>query len=186
MLQRHGEGVWNPENRFTEVDLTAEGVRQAVRAGQFLRQRGLVFDMGSTAVLKRAIKTLDLVLAEADLLWISVEKFWRLTGQLYGAPQGLKRPGPRLGTGSYRCKSGGVARPNLRPRLPLTTRAPPGTMPETPAPFTENLNETMARALPSNVYTDPKTTVTAFRPAPAYRITSTQPLKRRPSVYVTR
>jgi 2,3-bisphosphoglycerate-dependent phosphoglycerate mutase len=94
VLLRHGQSVWNQENRYTgwtDVDLSVEGARQAVQAGQLLRQHGFAFDVGFTSVLKRAIKTLDLVLEEMDLLWIPVEKSWRLNERFYGDLQGLNK-----------------------------------------------------------------------------------------------
>ena len=81
VLLRHGESVWNQENRFTgwtDVDLTEAGCQQAVHAGQLLKANGYTFDLGFTSVLKRAIKTLDLALEEMDQLWIPVQKSWRL------------------------------------------------------------------------------------------------------------
>jgi 2,3-bisphosphoglycerate-dependent phosphoglycerate mutase len=121
VLLRHGESVWNQENRFTgwtDVDLSAEGVRQAVRAGRLLRERGFSFDVGFTSVLKRAIKTLDLALEEMDLLWIPVEKSWRLNERFYGALQGLN-------------KAEITAQYGL-PQVQLWRRAPTSTRPRSP------------------------------------------------------
>src|SRR5471030_1099634 len=94
VLMRHGESVWNKENRFTgwtDVDLSEEGYKQAKQAGQLLKKNNYTFDIGFTSVLKRAIKTLDIALEEMDLLWIPIEKSWRLNERFYGALQGLNK-----------------------------------------------------------------------------------------------
>lgn len=94
VLLRHGESVWNRENRFTgwtDVDLTAEGVAEAYRAGDILLEMGFVFDRAYTSVLKRAVKTLDCVLDRMNLDWLPVEKHWRLNEKHYGALQGLNK-----------------------------------------------------------------------------------------------
>ena len=75
VLQRHGESIWNKENRFTgwtDVDLSEKGVDEAVQAGRILRERGYSFDIAFTSVLKRAIRTLWITLDEMDLMWIPV------------------------------------------------------------------------------------------------------------------
>lgn len=94
VLLRHGESVWNKENRFTgwtDVDLSETGVTEAKNAGALLKSNGFVFDVAYTSVLKRAIKTLDYVLDELDMLWIPVTKSWRLNERHYGALQGLNK-----------------------------------------------------------------------------------------------
>lgn len=94
VLLRHGESVWNRENRFTgwtDVDLTAEGVAEAYRAGDALMEKKFTFDRAFTSYLKRAIKTLDCVLDRMNLDWIPVEKDWRLNEKHYGALQGLNK-----------------------------------------------------------------------------------------------
>ena len=94
VLLRHGESAWNRENRFTgwtDVDLDEEGVREAVSAGKILRAEGFVFDMAFTSVLKRAIRTLWIVLDEMDRMWIPVVRSWRLNERHYGALQGLNK-----------------------------------------------------------------------------------------------
>jgi 2,3-bisphosphoglycerate-dependent phosphoglycerate mutase len=93
-LIRHGESLWNKENRFTgwtDVDLSETGVVEADTGGKLLKAEGFVFDRAYTSVLKRAIKTLDLVLEAMDLMWIPVEKNWRLNERHYGALQGLNK-----------------------------------------------------------------------------------------------
>ena len=94
VLLRHGQSVWNQDNRFTgwvDVDLTAQGVAEAQRAGRYLREAGLTFDIAFTSLLKRAIRTLWIALDELDLLWLPVEKTWRLNDRNYGALQGLDK-----------------------------------------------------------------------------------------------
>jgi 2,3-bisphosphoglycerate-dependent phosphoglycerate mutase len=94
VLLRHGESVWNQENRFTgwtDVDMTAKGVEEAKRAGRAIKNNGFVFDAAYTSVLKRAIRTLWLALDEMDLMWIPVHPSWRLNERHYGALQGLNK-----------------------------------------------------------------------------------------------
>ena len=94
VLLRHGESVWNRENRFTgwtDVGLSERGVQEAIEAGRLLRKEGFVFDVAFTSVLKRSIKTLWLVLEEMDLVWIPIEQSWRLNERHYGALQGLNK-----------------------------------------------------------------------------------------------
>jgi 2,3-bisphosphoglycerate-dependent phosphoglycerate mutase len=94
VILRHGQSAWNQQNRFTgwvDVDLTAQGAEEGRRAGQFLREAGFSFDIAYTSLLKRAIRTLWLVLDELDLLWLPVEKTWRLNERHYGALQGLDK-----------------------------------------------------------------------------------------------
>lgn len=94
ILVRHGQSVWNDENRFTgwtDVDLSANGIREAREAGQILLGKQFTFDIAFTSVLKRAIKTLWIILEEMDLMWIPVHRSWRLNERHYGALQGLNK-----------------------------------------------------------------------------------------------
>ena len=94
VLLRHGESLWNKENRFTgwtDVDLSEKGREEAGQAGKLLRGEGFVFDTAFTSVLKRAIKTLWIALEEMDLMWIPVHNSWRLNERHYGALQGLNK-----------------------------------------------------------------------------------------------
>jgi len=94
VLLRHGESVWNQENRFTgwtDVDLSAKGVEEAKRAGRLLKENGFAFDVAYTSVLRRAIRTLWLALDEMDRMWIPVHPNWRLNERHYGALQGLNK-----------------------------------------------------------------------------------------------
>ena len=94
VLLRHGESTWNNENRFTgwtDVPLSEKGIEEARKAGRLLREGGFTFDVAFTSVLKRAIKTLMIVLEEMDLMWIPVFRSWRLNERHYGALQGLNK-----------------------------------------------------------------------------------------------
>lgn len=94
VLLRHGESTWNKENRFTgwaDVDLSPAGVEEAIAAGRLLKAEGYDFDIVFTSVLKRAIRTLHLGLAEMDRLWLPEEKHWRLNERHYGALTGLNK-----------------------------------------------------------------------------------------------
>jgi 2,3-bisphosphoglycerate-dependent phosphoglycerate mutase len=94
VLLRHGESIWNKENRFTgwtDVALTDQGAREALAAGRTLKKEGYRFDSAFTSVLKRAIKTLWLVMEEMDLMWIPVYRSWRLNERHYGALQGFNK-----------------------------------------------------------------------------------------------
>ncbi len=93
-LLRHGESLWNRENRFsgwTDVDLSDHGMIEAREAGKTLKSKGYSFDIAYTSVLKRAIRTLWIVLDELDKMWIPVERSWRLNERHYGALQGLNK-----------------------------------------------------------------------------------------------
>ena len=94
VLLRHGESVWNRENRFTgwvDVDLSPKGVDEAHAAGRLLRDAGVRFDLAFTSLLKRAVRTLWIVLDELDQAWLPEEKSWRLNERHYGALQGLNK-----------------------------------------------------------------------------------------------
>lgn len=94
VLIRHGESAWNKENRFTgwvDVDLSAKGVEEAHQAGKLLKKEGFEFDLAHTSILKRAIKTLRIVMDELDETWLPVYKSWRLNERHYGALQGLNK-----------------------------------------------------------------------------------------------
>jgi 2,3-bisphosphoglycerate-dependent phosphoglycerate mutase len=94
VLLRHGESVWNKENRFTgwtDVDLSEKGVTEAERSGDVLKKGGYSFDVAFTSVLKRAIRTLWITLDKMDLMWIPVYNSWRLNERHYGALQGLNK-----------------------------------------------------------------------------------------------
>lgn len=94
VLLRHGESIWNRDNIFTgwtDIDLSEKGIQEAREAGIILKKEGFVFDAAFTSVLKRAIRTLWIVLDELDLMWIPVYHSWRLNERHYGALQGLNK-----------------------------------------------------------------------------------------------
>ncbi len=91
---RHGESTWNLENRFTgwtDVDLSPRGMREAHEAALVLKKEGYTFDVVFTSVLKRAIRTLWIILEDMDLMWVPVHRSWRLNERHYGALQGLNK-----------------------------------------------------------------------------------------------
>jgi 2,3-bisphosphoglycerate-dependent phosphoglycerate mutase len=94
VLLRHGQSLWNLENKFTgwtDVDLSDQGIREAHQAGLLLKAKGYQFDVAYSSYLKRAIRTLWIVLDEMDLMWIPVHCSWRLNERHYGALQGLNK-----------------------------------------------------------------------------------------------
>jgi 2,3-bisphosphoglycerate-dependent phosphoglycerate mutase len=94
ILIRHGESEWNKENRFTgwkDIDLSERGCDEARAAGKLLKKEGYAFDEAYTSVLKRAIRTLWIILDEMDLMWIPETKSWMLNERHYGALQGLNK-----------------------------------------------------------------------------------------------
>jgi 2,3-bisphosphoglycerate-dependent phosphoglycerate mutase len=94
VLVRHGESVWNQENRFTgwvDVDLTEKGLNEAHTAAKVLKDSGYTFDIAYTSVLKRAIRTLWTIMDDMDLMWLPVHRHWRLNERHYGALQGLNK-----------------------------------------------------------------------------------------------
>ena len=154
---RHGESIWNKEDRFTgwtDVDLSDRGITEAKEAGRTLREKGYVFDVAFTSVLKRAIRTLWLVLDEMDLMWIPVYRSWRLNERHYGALQGLNKAEMAVKVGEkqvHMWRRGYDIRP---PALDKTDKRYPGNDPkyseldETELPLTESLKDTIARCVP--------------------------------------
>jgi 2,3-bisphosphoglycerate-dependent phosphoglycerate mutase len=157
VLLRHGESDWNRENRFTgwtDVDLSDKGRAEAKAAGLLLKQEGYVFDVAFSSVLKRAIRTLWLALDEMDLLWIPVDRSWRLNERHYGALQGLNKTETAAKFGEDQVK---VWRRSYDiPPPPLEKSDPrfPGHDPRykdlaaADLPTTECLKDTVARFLP--------------------------------------
>ena len=156
VLIRHGESTWNMENRFTgwtDVDLSPRGVEEARTAGQLLQKEGFLFDIAYTSVLKRAIKTLDYVLAEMDQLWIPVVKSWKLNERHYGALQGLNKADTAARYGEQQVRI--WRRSYDTPPPPLTKEDPryPGKdiryaqLTETELPLEETLKDTSVRFL---------------------------------------
>jgi 2,3-bisphosphoglycerate-dependent phosphoglycerate mutase len=157
VLLRHGESVWNKENRFTgwiDVGLSEKGVEEAKEAGRVLLEEGFVFDVAYTSVLKRAIKTLWLAQEEMDLMWIPVHHSWRLNERHYGGLQGLNKTETVEQHGMEQVKI--WRRSYDVPPPPLTMDDPhyPGRdpryadVPKEELPLTECLKDVVARFLP--------------------------------------
>jgi 2,3-bisphosphoglycerate-dependent phosphoglycerate mutase len=158
VLLRHGESTWNKENRFTgwtDVDLSEKGVQEAIEAGITLKKAGFEFDLAFTSVLKRAIKTLNVVLDQMDQLWIPVERTWRLNERHYGSLQGMNKGETAEKYGEAQVKiwrrSYDVPPPVLSPddeRNPSRDRRY-ADVPKAELPLAECLKDTVARFLPS-------------------------------------
>jgi 2,3-bisphosphoglycerate-dependent phosphoglycerate mutase len=157
VLLRHGESIWNKENRFTgwtDVDLTDQGRMEASQAGKLIKQEGFTFDVAYTSVLKRAIRTCYIVLDELDRLWIPVPRNWRLNERHYGALQGLNKAETAARHGEEQVKiwrrSYDIPPPPLAPDDPRHPSHDPRYASLAPGerPGTESLKDTVARFLP--------------------------------------
>lgn len=157
VLLRHGESVWNKENRFTgwtDVDLSEKGIQEAKSAGQILKKEGFTFDIAYTSVLKRAIRTLWIVLDEMDLMWIPVVRSWRLNERHYGALQGLNKSETAQKYGEEQVKIWRRSYDIQPPALEKSDPRYPGFDPryielsENELPLTECLKDTVARFVP--------------------------------------
>jgi 2,3-bisphosphoglycerate-dependent phosphoglycerate mutase len=157
VLLRHGESVWNKENRFTgwtDVDLSETGRHEALTAGRLLSGAGLTFDIAYTSVLKRAIRTCCIALDELDLLWIPVLRSWRLNERHYGALQGLNKAETAAKHGDEQVKIWRRSYDTRPPALTADDPRHPGRDPRyagmaaADLPLTESLKDTVARFLP--------------------------------------
>ncbi len=157
VVVRHGESVWNRDNRFTgwtDVSLTEKGETEARQAGQLMKDAGLVFDVAYTSVLKRAIKTLWLALEELDQMWIPIVHSWRLNERHYGALQGLNKAETAARFGNEQVlkwrRSYDTPPPALEPDDPRGSVGDPRYRDMNPAdiPRTECLKDTVRRFLP--------------------------------------
>ena len=158
VLLRHGESTWNQENRFTgwtDVDLTDKGRAEAREAGRLMTTEKFEFDIAYTSVLKRAIRTLYLALDEMDMLWIPVQKSWRLNERHYGALQGLNKAETAAKHGESQVKiwrrSYDIPPPPLPdddPTHPSHDRRYTTAIPDDQIPSTESLKDTVARFIP--------------------------------------
>ena len=157
VLLRHGESVWNKENKFagwTDVGLSEKGIEEAKESGRYLKKEGYVFDVAFTSVLSRAIKTLWLALEEMDLMWIPVHHSWRLNERHYGALQGLNKVETAEKFGMEQTQ---IWRRSYDTPPPALTRDDPRWPGNDPRyadlkaeeiPLTECLKDTVARFLP--------------------------------------
>jgi 2,3-bisphosphoglycerate-dependent phosphoglycerate mutase len=157
VLLRHGQSTWNRDDRFTgwhDVDLSERGVAEARSAGRLLAEAKIGFELCFTSVLKRAIKTLHLALEELDLLWLPVEKSWRLNERHYGALQGLNKTETAARYGKDQVFAWRRSWDVPPPALDLADERHPSHDPryaKVPAellPRTECLKDTVARVLP--------------------------------------
>ena len=157
VLIRHGESEWNLENRFTgwkDVDLSPKGIEEAKSAGKILKEMNLVFDVAYTSYLKRAIKTLNIVLEEMDELYIPVYKSWRLNERHYGALQGLNKAETAKKYGDEQVhiwrRSFDIAPPSIYKNseyYPKSDRRY-ADLADSDIPLGESLKDTIARVLP--------------------------------------
>jgi 2,3-bisphosphoglycerate-dependent phosphoglycerate mutase len=157
VLLRHGESTWNQENRFTgwtDVDLSDKGREEAREAGRLLAGQQMRFDIAYTSVLTRAIRTCWIVLDELDLLWIPMEKDWRLNERHYGALQGLNKAETAARHGEEQTKiwrrSYDIPPPPLSPDDERHPSRDPryASLSTQELPSTESLKDTVARFLP--------------------------------------
>jgi 2,3-bisphosphoglycerate-dependent phosphoglycerate mutase len=157
VLLRHGESAWNKENRFTgwtDVDLTAKGCDEARAAGQLLHEGGYDFDETYTSVLTRAIRTLWIALDQMNLLWLPVQRSWRLNERHYGALQGLNKAETAARHGDAMVKIWRRSYDTPPPPLEPTDPRHPSHdrryahLPAGDLPVTESLKDTVARFLP--------------------------------------
>ena len=157
VLLRHGQSTWNLENLFTgwvDVDLSEQGRIEATEAGRLLREEGIAFDLAFTSVLKRAIRTLWIALDQMDMMWLPVERSWRLNERHYGALQGLDKAETVARHGAEQVKvwrrSYDIPPPSLSrddPQHPRFDRRYAG-VPAGELPDSESLKDTLARVMP--------------------------------------
>ncbi len=157
VLLRHGESTWNKENRFTgwtDVDLSERGVKEAIEAGNTLKKEGYDFKIAYTSYLTRAIRTLFLTLEQMDLLWIPVNKTWRLNEKHYGVLQGLNKSETAEKYGDEQVllwrRSYDIPPPALENNDPRHPRFDHryGDLRPSEIPSTESLKETVERIVP--------------------------------------
>jgi 2,3-bisphosphoglycerate-dependent phosphoglycerate mutase len=157
VLLRHSQSLWNLENKFTgwtDVDLSDQGIREARQAGKLLKAEGYSFNVAYTSVLKRAIRTLWIVLDEMDLMWIPVNCSWRLNERHYGALQGLDKKATAQEYGAEQVhiwrRSYDVQPPALAITDPRHPRFDPryADLDQEDLPCTESLKDTLERVLP--------------------------------------
>ncbi len=154
-MVRHGQSTWNRENRFTgwvDVDLSERGVREAHEAGQTLRRENYDFDIAYTSVLKRAIRTLWIVLDELDRMWIPVDIDWRLNERHYGSLQGLDKRETTAKHGAEQVlawrRGYAVRPPALADDDPMHPRHDPKYAHLADPPAAESLADTLERVVP--------------------------------------
>ena len=157
VLLRHGESIWNKENRFTgwtDVDLSEKGISEAKESGETLKNEGYTFDIAFTSVLKRAIRTLWITLDNMDLMWIPVYRSWRLNEKHYGTLQGLNKADTAKKYGEEQVLLWRRAYDIQPPAIEITDPRHPANDPRykeldsSEIPSTECLKDTVERFLP--------------------------------------
>lgn len=157
VLLRHGESIWNKENKFTgwtDVGLSEKGFKEAQEGARVLKKEGYTFDIAYTSVLKRAIKTLWIALEEMDLMWIPVYRNWRLNERHYGALQGLNKADTAAKFGDEQVHIWRRSYDTPPPALEESDERYPGKDPRyqnltaEELPLTECLKDTVARFVP--------------------------------------
>jgi len=157
ILIRHGQSEWNKSNQFTgwtDVDLTQQGIEEAKKGGQLLKEAGYTFDVAFTSVLKRAIRTLWFVLEEMDFIWIPVNRAWQLNERHYGALQGLNKTETAKKYGDAQVYEWRRSYDTPPPALDLNDERHPkndlryADLLEGQLPATECLKDTVERVLP--------------------------------------
>ena len=157
VLLRHGQSTWNMENKFTgwvDVDLSEKGIVEAKQAGKLLKTEGYTFDIAFTSLLKRAIRSLWIVLDELDLMWIPVVRHWRLNERHYGALQGLNKADTAAKYGDEQVQIWRRSYDIQPPALKKNDERYPGKDPryseltESQLPLAECLKDTVERFVP--------------------------------------
>lgn len=157
ILVRHGQSTWNLENRFTgwtDVDLTKQGREEAQFCGRILKEKGYTFDIAFTSVLKRAIRTLNIIQEEMDLDWVPVIRAWQLNERHYGALQGLNKSEMADKFGEAQVKIWRRSYDTPPPALGMDDKRHPrfdpryAEIPPDQLPATESLKITLERVLP--------------------------------------
>jgi len=157
VFARHGLSEWNQKNLFTgwaDVDLAEQGVEEAIKAGQLIKEAGIKFDIAFTSVLKRAIKTTNYVLEFSDQLWVPVEKSWRLNERHYGGLTGLNKADAAAKHGDEQVHIWRRSYDTLPPAMPRTDKYSAhadrryALLDDSVIPDAENLKVTLERALP--------------------------------------
>lgn len=157
VFARHGLSEWNQKNLFTgwaDVDLAEQGIEEAIKAGQLVKEAGIEFDIAYTSVLKRAIKTTNYVLEFSDQLWVPVEKSWRLNERHYGGLTGLNKADAAAKHGDEQVHIWRRSYDTLPPLMPRDDEYSAHTdrryalLDDSVVPDAENLKVTLERALP--------------------------------------
>ncbi len=157
VLLRHGQSLWNLENKFTgwtDVDLSDQGIKEAHQAGKLLKSEGYSIDAAYTSLLKRAIRTLWIILDEMDLMWIPVHRSWRLNERHYGALQGLDKQDTANKYGYEHVQIWRRSYDTLPPALAETDNRHPSCdrryshLQKEELPCAESLKDTLNRVLP--------------------------------------